>query len=256
MRNFLESALLLVALVAVALFSAVITMHFAIHGAEVRVPTLRGMTVADAGSQTAGLDLNLAVDHRYYSTDVAAGHILTQSPAAGTVVRREWQVRVAVSLGPQKVEVPNVLGMQERSAMMTLRGSGLESGITAHLPDARSAPGTVIAQYPPAKAHGIEQPSVNLLVASTDESAVNGYVMPNLEGKSIGVVAYALSQAGIKLAAPRFVDIPVGQVAPPGANGAQAPVKPMILPGAVIAQQPASGARIAVGDSVVVTVAR
>ena len=70
-------------LVAVALGAAIITMHFAIHGAEVQVPSLKGMTVARARSQTAGMGLNLEVDNRYYSSDVAPGHILTQSPAAG-----------------------------------------------------------------------------------------------------------------------------------------------------------------------------
>ena len=48
-------------------------MHFAIHGAEVQVPSLKGMTVADARSETAGLGLKLDVDNRYYSGDVAAG---------------------------------------------------------------------------------------------------------------------------------------------------------------------------------------
>ena len=109
-KNFFQVASLLLLLLAVALLSAVTTMQFAIHGAEVQVPALKGMTVADARSETAGLGLNLDVDNRYYSADVAAGHILSQSPAPGTVVRREWLVRVAESLGPQKVEVPAVVG--------------------------------------------------------------------------------------------------------------------------------------------------
>ena len=108
-------------------------MHFAIHGAEVQVPALKGMTVADARSQTAGLGLNLVVDNRYYSSDVAAGHILTQSPEPGTVVRREWRVRVSESLGPQKVEVPDTLGADERVAAMNLRRVGLAVGETAQL---------------------------------------------------------------------------------------------------------------------------
>ena len=83
-KNFFQIALLLMALVAVGLLSAITTMHFAIHGAEVQVPELKGMTVADARTQSAGLGLNLDVDNRYYSSDVAAGYILTQSPAAGT----------------------------------------------------------------------------------------------------------------------------------------------------------------------------
>src|ERR1700686_5467013 len=132
--NFFQIASLVMVLIAVALGAAIITMHFAIHGAEVQVPALKGMTVADARSQTTGLGLNLEVDNRYYSSDVAPGHILTQSPAAGTVVRREWRVRVAESLGPQKVEVPDTVGADERVAALNLRRVGLAVGATAQLP--------------------------------------------------------------------------------------------------------------------------
>ena len=83
--NFFQVASLVMLLVVAALLAAIATMRFAIHGAEVQVPALKGMTVAEARSQTSGLRLNLDVDNRYYSGDVAAGHILTQSPAAGTV---------------------------------------------------------------------------------------------------------------------------------------------------------------------------
>jgi hypothetical protein len=52
--NFFQVASLLMLLVAVALLAAITTMHFAIHGAEVQVPLLKGMTVAEARSQAAG----------------------------------------------------------------------------------------------------------------------------------------------------------------------------------------------------------
>src|SRR5579863_10544444 len=122
--RFFRMASVVMLLVAVALLSAITTMHFAIHGAEVKIPSLKGMTVAEARSQAAGMGLNLNVDNRYYSADVAAGHILTQSPAAGTVVRREWHVRVSESLGPQKVDVPNTVGSDERLAALRLRHVG------------------------------------------------------------------------------------------------------------------------------------
>src|ERR1017187_8039033 len=139
--NFFQVGSLVMLLVAVVLLAAIATMHFAIHGAEVQVPALKGMTVADARSQTAGLGLNLDVDNRYYSGDVAAGHILTQSPAAGTVVRREWRVLVAESLGPQKVEVPETVGLDERVAALRLRRVGLEAGTTVRLPWGKAAEG-------------------------------------------------------------------------------------------------------------------
>src|SRR5580658_9332148 len=126
--NFFQVVSLLMLLVAVALLAAIITMHFAIHGAEVQVPALKGMTVPDARSETAGLGLSLDVDNRYYSGEVAAGHILSQSPETGTVVRREWKVRVAESLGPQTVEVPDMVGKEERVAALSLRRAGLELG--------------------------------------------------------------------------------------------------------------------------------
>src|SRR6204780_1150837 len=144
--NFFRVASVLMGLVAVALLAAITTMHFAIHGAEVQVPALKGMTVAEARSQTTGMGLNLDVDNRYYSSDVAAGHILSQSPAPGSVVRREWRVRVAESLGPQKGEVPSGVGSQERSAALNLRRVGLEAGMTAELPETKVEAGTVLAQ--------------------------------------------------------------------------------------------------------------
>jgi beta-lactam-binding protein with PASTA domain len=148
--NFFQVASLVLVLVTVALLAAITTMHFVIHGAEVQVPSLKGMTVAEARSQTSGLKLDLDVDNRYYSGDVAAGHILTQSPAPGTVVRREWRVRVAESLGPQKVEVPETVGLDEPVAALRLRRVGLEVGVTARLHYPKAAEGTVLAQDPPA----------------------------------------------------------------------------------------------------------
>ncbi|MGH9588842.1 MAG: hypothetical protein ACRD25_00520, partial [Terracidiphilus sp.] len=62
--GFFRVAWLLMVLVAVGLLAAIITMHFALHGAEVRIPTLKGMTVADARRQTTGLGLNFDVDNR------------------------------------------------------------------------------------------------------------------------------------------------------------------------------------------------
>ncbi|MGD0893734.1 MAG: PASTA domain-containing protein [Terracidiphilus sp.] len=250
-KNFFQIASLLMLLVAIGLLSAITTMHFAIHGAEVQVPELKGMTVADARTQSAGLGLNLDVDNRYYSSDVAAGHILTQSPPAGTVVRREWRVRVAESLGPQKVEVPDTVGREERVAAIELRRVGLEVGVTAHLPWSNAAEGTVIAQDPPAHAQGIAQPSINLLVAAPDDESPDGYVMPDLTGLPVVTAQAQLAKVGIQSEPPTFVDVPVG----PMGSGNVPPVQP-IRPGSVVTQQPAAGLRVDQSTKVKLTVAK
>jgi beta-lactam-binding protein with PASTA domain len=249
--GFFRVAWLLMLLVAVALLAAITTMHFAIHGAEVQVPLLKGMTVADARSVTAGLGLNLNVDNRYYSGEVAAGHILTQSPPPGSVVRREWQVRVSESLGPQKVDVPDTIGLQERVAELTLRRAGLEVAPAAHFPTAAVPEGTVLAQDPPAHAQDIAQPTVSLLVAAPDNEAPDGYVMPNLVGLPVLSAQSILTKVGIKSATPEYESVPV---APLGSGNAQ-PVPP-IKPGSVIAQTPAAGTRVDQTTVVKLTAAR
>ena len=276
-QNFFQGAMLLVGLVLTALVAAVLTMQFAIHGHEVRIPVLKDMTVAQARSQTSGLGLNLEVDNRYYSSDVAAGHILSQSPAPGSVVRREWRMRVAESLGPQKVEVPSVVGSQERSAALNLRRVGLEAGMTAELPYTKAEAGTVLAQDPPAKAQGIEKPSINLLVAAVDDTPPEGFVMPDLTGLPIVTAQSLLTRVGIKFGEPKFQDVAIPPVGTPSSSGyapvsasssaAQpAPVaaqigapgmaKPALSPGSVLSQSPPAGYRVAVGSSVALSVAK
>ena len=242
-------ASLTMVLVAIAMLAAIATMHFAIHGAEVQVPSLKGMTVADARSQAAGLGLNLNVDNRYYSTEVAAGHVLSQSPLPGTVVRREWHVRVAESLGPQKVDVPAIVGVDQRVAAFELRRVGLDVGTTAKLPDNAAPEGTVIAQDPPPHAQGIERPSINLLIAVPDDTAADGYVMPDLVGLPIVTAQTQLAKVGIKTQTPTFVDAV-------GALGANTSAAAPATPGSVIAQQPPAGARVDLTAEVKLTVAK
>ena len=206
--RFFRMASVVMLLVAVALLSAITTMHFAIHGAEVKIPELKGMTVAEARSQAAGMGLNLDVDNRYYSSDIAAGHILTQSPSPGTVVRREWHVRIAESLGPQKVDVPDTVGTDARVAALRLRRAGLEVGVNAKIPWASAQDGTVLAQDPPAHSQGIAQPSINILVAAPDNASPDGYVMPDLTGVPVTAAQAMLNKIGLKVDTPTYADVP------------------------------------------------
>ena len=249
--NFFQIASLVMLLVTVALLSAVTTMHFAIHGAEVQVPPLKGMTVADARTVTSGLGLDLDVDNRYYSADIPAGHILTQSPVSGTVVRREWRVRVAESLGPQKVDVPETVGKDERVAALTLRRVGLEMGTTAQLPWGKALQGTVLAQDPPAHAQGISRPAVDLLVAAPDDEQADGFVMPDLVGLAVVTAQAQLAKVGIQPPVPAYVSAPVAPV-----GSGDAALKPPVKPGSVIAQTPYAGARVYQNATVSLTVAQ
>jgi len=237
--RFFRAVSVLMLLIAAALLSAITTMHFAIHGAEVKIPPLKGMTVAEARSQAAGLGLNLDVDNRYYSSDVAAGHILTQSPSPDTVVRRGWHLRVAESLGPQKVDVPDTVGTDARVAALRLRRAGLQVGVAAKLPYAGAEDGSVLAQDPPAHSQGIAQPSVNILVAAPDNTPPDGYVMPDMTGVPVITAVNQLTKIGFNVETPSYVDVSV-----PSVGSGSTPPTPPVAPGSVIGQQPIAGARV------------
>src|SRR6201999_2216227 len=66
MFNFFRLALAFLVIAMAGLVSAVVTMRFAIHGAEVKVPDLQGLTVSEAVHRTANLGLNLGIDNKYY----------------------------------------------------------------------------------------------------------------------------------------------------------------------------------------------
>ncbi|HEX4581034.1 MAG TPA: PASTA domain-containing protein, partial [Acidobacteriaceae bacterium] len=155
-----QFALVLVLLVVVAMVSALTTMHFAIHGAEVKVPDFRGMSEADARRKAAADGLEISIDDHFYSAVVPASRMVTQSPAPGTIVRTGWQVRLGQSLGAQKVAVPSLIHDRERVAALDIRRASLQLGTIAHLPYAPAEPGTVIAQSPDAGAASVDRPTV------------------------------------------------------------------------------------------------
>jgi len=85
-------------LVIVALLSALTAMRLAIHGREVTVPDMQGKTPGEARRMAESNGLEADVEREYYSPVVPEGKVLSQMPAAGSTVRRGWQVRLALSL--------------------------------------------------------------------------------------------------------------------------------------------------------------
>src|SRR5712691_10792276 len=246
MRRFFQMLLLSLVLLTVALVSALTAMRFAIHGREVTIPKLVGMTPLEAERAVAVSGLEVVVERQFYSPDSPEGRIMSQVPVAGVKVRRGWAIRVAQSLGPQRIAIPDVTGDSERVAELNVRRRGLDLGSVAqvNLPDAPAD--QVVSQSPPAKASGVSAPKISLLVSRGPEPAA--YVMPNFVGQPLGSVTLALQDAGIKVG-----KVSVVPAAPPAdVQSAPAPVPPP-PPGAasmIVTQSPSPGQKILAGNSV------
>lgn len=206
MRAFFRFVLLALVLVIVAMASALTAMRIAIHGREVVVPKLIGLTPSQAERLALQNGLLIDIENRFYSTDVPEGRILSQSPRAGAKVRRGWRVRLAESLGAQHVVIPDVVGDSTRSAEINLRRRGLEPGEMAYAQLPEQVPDQVIAQSPPAAAEGVASPKVSLLLAAPE--APRAYVMASLVGRPLADAIRIVQDAGMHVGLVRAVTDP------------------------------------------------
>lgn len=248
MKSFFRFALVGLVLLMVAMASAVITMSLAIHGTEVTVPKLIGLSPSEADRAVAGLGLNVAVERQYYSPDVPEGRIMTQIPTPGTRVRHGWQVRVAQSLGPQRVAIPDVLGESGRAADLNIRRRGLDVGSVAYLQMTGVAGDQVLAQSPPPNASGVSVPRISLLVAGVVQP--QAFIMPSFVGQPLGSVNLALLDAGFHVGNVTVAPAPADATAAP-ANPSAPMAPPQPSPASmIVSQTPAPGQRVTAGATV------
>jgi eukaryotic-like serine/threonine-protein kinase len=197
MKKFFRFLFLALVLVVVALFSALTTMRFAIHGREVTVPNLVDKTAIEARRIGDEGGFGLTVERQYYSNTISPGKILSQAPSAGTQVRRGWEIRVAESLGPQRVQIPGLVGQSERAAEMNIERRGLGVNTVAELAWPADSADQVLAQNPPPNASGVSAPKISLLIAT--QPAPQVFVMPSFIGQPLAMATSPLRDAGLRV---------------------------------------------------------
>ncbi len=259
MRRIVDIVLTGMAMLAVALLSAFAAMRIAIHGHEVEVPVLTGLTVAEASRTAASLGLSLQLENRFYSTTTPSGHLLGQFPAPGATVRREWPIRITESLGPQQVSIPDLVGEQERPAALALRKASLEVGSVASIPAPGEA-GLVLAQTPPPNAEGVDRPSVSLLLSAPAGAAPEAFVAPSFAGLSFGAAQTRAAAMGLRVyAVVEALPAPAGlatapaasvQTAAPAAPPPSSAPPPSLSGALVLGQSPQAGHRVVHNEAI------
>jgi beta-lactam-binding protein with PASTA domain len=251
--------MLALVLVTVALVSALTAMRFAIHGQEVVVPTLVGLSPTEAERAVSGPGLLVEIERQYYSPQIPEGRIMSQLPPPGTKVRRGWQVRVAQSLGPLRVVIPDVTGQSERAAELNIRRRGLELVSTAEVQIPGLPPDQVLAQSPAANASQVAAPKISLLLTAAADPEV--FTMPSFLGQPLGSASRTLQDAGFKLGNVGVAPPPAtaandatsssianpSPVTPAPVNAAPAQATPASV---IVSQTPAPGQRIVAGGFV------
>lgn len=244
MRRVVRFLVMGLVLVLVMMASALTAMRFAIHGREVKVPNLIGRTVPEAEDAANALGLIMMVENKFYSDKIPAGRIVSQYPAPGSQVRKGWRVRGAESMGPQRSDIPNLVGQSSRAAEINVTRRGLELSSIAVTKLEDTPPGQIVAQNPPAHASGVASPKVSLLMAAPKTDEV--YVMPSFIGKHLADVVPLLEDAGMK----------VGTLTEATAPGAQAKNKSFADSTIIVKQTPAPGQKVTEGATINFVISR
>jgi len=190
-------AVLLFILSSVAFLSALTAMRFAVQGRTVAMPNVVGIKAAKAQQLLGQHGIGIRVEDRLYSS-LPVDAVVRQSPQAGMEVKVGQNAHVVLSLGPQKVTIPDVDNKSVRAAQIEMLRDGLQLGevSSAHLPDYPED--MVIEQDPAAGGSDVTSPHVDLLVSLGP--APPAYVMPELIGMPAAEAESKLNAAGLKVA--------------------------------------------------------
>ncbi len=237
--------MLALVLVIVAMVSALTAMRFAIHGQEVAVPPLVGLGPVEAERAVVAAGLQMSIERQYYSPQIPEGRIMSQLPLPGTKVRHGWQVRVAQSLGPTRVAIPNVTGQSEHAAELNIRRRGLDIASLAEVKEAGIPADQVLAQSPTANAVQVAAPKISLLI--TTGAQPEAFVMPSFVGQPLGTVSGTLQDSGFRLG---NVSV-VAPAAPADAGASIVEIPAEASPASiVVSQAPAAGQKVVAGTAV------
>lgn len=180
------------------------------EGPPITVPNIVAETQAAAIANCTAARLAFSVASTEFSSTIAAGVVISQSPSAGSLVSVGSGVLGVVSLGPA-ISVPNVVGNTQAAAMTAITGAGLADGTITPGFSAKIPVGSVISQSPTSGTDVAAATAVNLVISSYVPVAV-----PNVSGESRTAATAAIAAAGLTVGEVMLVQsgtIPVGQVA-------------------------------------------
>lgn len=144
---------------------------------RVSVPGFAGQALDEARQEAKELGLTLTITGQQHDAQVPAAHVISQHPQAGEQVSLGSEVGVVVSLGPELVIMPAVIGFPAVVEELELADLGLTVTVT----EAWSVEpaGLVISQTP---SSGTEV-SVGSVVTLTVSSGPRGQVGANFDHK-------------------------------------------------------------------------
>ena len=200
---------------------------------QVAVPDLVELPEAEALTALADAELVPGAVSEAYSETIAAGSVISSDPAPGTTVDVNSSVDYVVSLGVERVAVPDLSGAAADAGAKLVDAGLLTGAVTEAFSDTVSA-GDVISQTPAADAEVAIGSAVDYVVSL----GVEQVAVPDVRERSEADATAAIEAVGLT----------VGAV--------EQRTNATIPAGAAVRTEPAAGTEIDKGSSVVLFMSR
>ena len=203
---------------------------------KVRVPSVRNLPQRRALKELERAELKVTADTQP-SSRVRKGSAIGTSPEEGTEVDRGSRVRLFVSSGPERITVPNVVGLSRESAESRLDREGL--AVQVQTQESDRPDDEVIAQSPASGTKLDSGDRVTITVSTgPGEQPIQTVSVPDVEGLPERDALRMLRARGLTGTVRERRTEDEGE------------------DGTVLVQRPGAGARLETGQNVVIVVGR
>ncbi len=165
-------------------------------GGNVLVPDFRGRHTSEVMMlKPAGIEV--VTREQKYDDRQPKGHVIAQYPEPGTLVKQGKQVLLTVSMGLQKVSVPNLIGKSMREVDMALMNSQLVMGNSAYVFSDTISPDRIVGQSPlSSEEYGVNK-NVDLLISLGKRPET--LPLPNLTGVNLDAAKSRIKSWGFNV---------------------------------------------------------
>ena len=180
----LKMTILLVILAAILVGGSIFAYNklnefFNRSGGNILVPDFRSRHTSEV-MQMKPKEIEVVIRDQKYDDRQPKGHVIAQYPDPGTIVKPGKQVLITVSLGLQKVSVPNLIGKSMREVDVALMNSQLIQGNSAYVFSDKISPDRIVGQSPlSSEEYGVNK-NVDLLISLGKKPET--LPLPNLTG--------------------------------------------------------------------------
>ncbi len=180
----LKMTILLVILAAILVGGSIFAYNklnefFNRSGGNILVPDFRSRHTSEV-MQMKPKEIEVIIRDQKYDDRQPKGHVIAQYPDPGTIVKPGKQVLITVSLGLQKVSVPNLIGKSMREVDVALMNSQLIQGNSAYVFSDKISPDRIVGQSPlSSEEYGVNK-NVDLLISLGKKPET--LPLPNLTG--------------------------------------------------------------------------